>query len=69
VSVDDVLGTCGILSISELCDDCDGGKSGEKDEDGGKCDLEAVPSFTTVHISYETIVSLFFMCRFYDLDE
>jgi len=28
VSVDDVLGACGIAGISELCDDRDGGRSG-----------------------------------------
>jgi hypothetical protein len=59
MSVDDVLGTCGILSISELCDDRDGGRIGEEEE-GDKCDPEPVPSSRKLshHFPYTVLAIL-----------
>jgi hypothetical protein len=60
VSVDNELATCGISSIDELCDDCEGGGSGEEDEEGDEHEPEPVPSFTEAHAAFETVKSFFY---------
>jgi hypothetical protein len=50
---------CSVSSIDELCDDCEGGGSGEEEE-GDECEPEPVPSFTEAHAAFETVKSFFY---------
>jgi hypothetical protein len=60
VSVDNELATCNMSSISELCDDRDGGGNSEEEEEGDKREPELVPSFTKAHAAFETVKSFFY---------
>ena len=39
-----------------------GRESRQEDEEGEEHDLEPLPTFTEVHISFETVKSFLFMC-------
>ena len=39
---------CGISSVNEFCNCCEGGK----EEEGDECDPESVPGFTEDHAAY-----------------
>jgi hypothetical protein len=57
-SVDSEFATCGVSSMDELCIDGKGGRS-SKEEVGGKCEPEPVPSLNKVHAAFKTSVLFF----------
>jgi hypothetical protein len=67
ISVDNDLAMCGVTSIDELCDDREGGGSGE--EEGDECEPEPVPSFTEAHTAFKTVKSFFYAHSIGEHDE
>jgi len=58
VSVENELATHGISCTDVLCDDCVGGSSSAKKEEGDECRLESVMSIVKSHTTYKTLQSL-----------
>jgi hypothetical protein len=53
-----MLAKFSVPNISELCDDCKGGRSNKKDA-GNKHKPEPIPSTTEAHAAYKTVKLLF----------
>jgi hypothetical protein len=58
-SVENELPTQGISRTEELCDDCVGGSSSAKKEEGDECNLESVMSIAKSHSVYKILQSIF----------
>jgi hypothetical protein len=59
----------GVSSIDELCDDREGNRNGEGEEQGDEREPEPVPRFTEAHAAFETVKSFFYAHSIGEHDE